>query len=144
VAKIRRSILKEVQKSKLGFYPETTVFILKTSRYHLYISAFTVFMDHKSLKCLFDQNELNIRQRRWMDTFKDYEFILQYHHWRANATRYYVIQQRILVSSLIWFINKNSRKVSLYAIGYGIFIRRNTFRMIIISISNGLIENIHK
>ena len=38
------------------------VFVLKIWRYYLYGSRFEVFSDHKSLKYLFDQKELNIRQ----------------------------------------------------------------------------------
>jgi len=40
------------------------VFALKTWRHYLYGAQFQVFNDHKSLKYLFDQKELNIRQRR--------------------------------------------------------------------------------
>ena len=42
-------------------------------------------MDHKSLKYLFDQKELNMRQRRWMEFLKDYEFELKYHPGKANV-----------------------------------------------------------
>ena len=38
------------------------VFALKIWRYHLYGIKFEVFSDHKSLKYLFDQKELNMRQ----------------------------------------------------------------------------------
>ena len=43
------------------------VFALKTLRHYLYGAQFQVFNDHKSLKYLFDQKELNMRQRRWME-----------------------------------------------------------------------------
>ena len=39
------------------------VFALKISRHYLYGTRFEVFSDHKSLKYLFDQKELNMRQR---------------------------------------------------------------------------------
>ena len=60
------------------------VFALKIWRHHLYGVRFEVFSDHKSLKYLFDQEELNIRQRRWMELLKDYEFELKYHPGKAN------------------------------------------------------------
>ena len=41
------------------------VLVLKIWR-HLFGSKFEVFSDHKSLKYLFDQKELNMRQRRWL------------------------------------------------------------------------------
>ncbi|XP_050915978.1 uncharacterized protein LOC127131083 [Lathyrus oleraceus] len=40
------------------------VFVLKILRHYLYGSMFEVFSDHKSLKCLFDQKELNMRHKR--------------------------------------------------------------------------------
>ena len=63
----------------------TVVFALKIWRHHLYGVRFEVFSDHKSLKYLFDQKELNMRQRRWMEFLKDYEFELKYHHGKANV-----------------------------------------------------------
>src|ERR1051325_5667550 len=50
------------------------VFVLKLWRHYLYGSRFEVFSDHKSLKYLFDQKELNMRQRRWLETLKDFDF----------------------------------------------------------------------
>ncbi|KAI5381318.1 hypothetical protein KIW84_UN0831 [Lathyrus oleraceus] len=46
---------------------------------------FEVFSDHKSLKYLFDQKELNMRQRRWLEFLKDYDFGLNYHPGKANV-----------------------------------------------------------
>jgi len=51
----------------------------------LYGSQFQVFSDHKSLKYLFDQKELNMRQRKWMEYLKDYDFKLLYHLGKANV-----------------------------------------------------------
>jgi hypothetical protein len=61
------------------------VFALKIWRHYLYGAKFEVFSDHKSLKFLFDQKELNMRQRRWMDFLKDYDFELKYHPGKANV-----------------------------------------------------------
>ena len=44
-----------------------------------------IFIDHKSLKYLFSQNELNIRHRRWIELLKDYDCIIQYHLEKANV-----------------------------------------------------------
>jgi hypothetical protein len=43
-----------------------------------------VFTDHKSLKYIFTQKELNMRQRRWLELIKDYGLSLQYHPGKAN------------------------------------------------------------
>jgi len=61
------------------------VFVLKIWRHYLYGSIFEVFSDHKSLKYLFDQKELNMRQRRWLELLKDYDFGLNYHPGKANV-----------------------------------------------------------
>ncbi|GKA30590.1 putative reverse transcriptase domain-containing protein [Tanacetum coccineum] len=42
-------------------------------------------MDHKSLQHMFDQKELNIRQRRWIELFSDYECEIHYHLGKANV-----------------------------------------------------------
>ena len=41
-------------------------------------------MDHKSLKYIFTQKELNLRQRRWLELIKDYDMKLHYHPGKAN------------------------------------------------------------
>ena len=61
------------------------VFVLKIWRHYLFGSKFEVFSDHKSLKYLFDQKELNMRQRRWLELLKDYDFDLSYHPGKANV-----------------------------------------------------------
>jgi len=61
------------------------VFALKIWRHYLYGAQFRVFSDHKSLKYLFDQKELNMRQRRWIEFLKDYDFELLYHLGKANV-----------------------------------------------------------
>ncbi|GJR14769.1 retrovirus-related pol polyprotein from transposon TNT 1-94 [Tanacetum coccineum] len=40
--------------------------------------------DHKSLQHIFDQKELNMRQRRWIELFSDYECEIRYHPGKAN------------------------------------------------------------
>jgi len=61
------------------------VFVLKIWRHYLYGSRFEVFSDHKSLKYLFDQKELNMRQRQWLEFLKDYDLQLSYHPGKANV-----------------------------------------------------------
>jgi len=48
------------------------VFVLKIWRHYLYGSRF-------------DQKELNMRQRRWLELLKDYDFGLNYHPGKANV-----------------------------------------------------------
>ena len=57
---------------------------LKIWRHYLYGAQFEIFTDHQSLKYIFSQKELNLRQRRWIELMKDYDFTLQYHPGKAN------------------------------------------------------------
>ena len=43
-----------------------------------------MFSDHKSLKYIFTQRDLNKRQRGWMVLLEDYDFTLHYHPGKAN------------------------------------------------------------
>ena len=47
------------------------VHALKTWRHFLIGNRCDVYMDHKSLKCIFTQKELNLRQRRWLELIND-------------------------------------------------------------------------
>ena len=60
-------------------------FSLKIWRHYLYDEQFEVFLDHKSLKYIFTQRDLNMRQRRWMGFLEDYDFTLHYHPGKANV-----------------------------------------------------------
>ena len=44
-----------------------------------------IFTDHKSLKYIFTQKELNMRQRRWLELMADYDIDLQYHPGKVNV-----------------------------------------------------------
>ena len=60
------------------------VFALKIWRHYLYGDQFEVFSDHKSLKYIFTQRDLNMRQRRWMEFLEDYDFTLHYRPGKEN------------------------------------------------------------
>ena len=61
------------------------VFALKMLRHYLYGKQFEVYSDHKSLKYIFTQRDLNMRQRRWIEFLEDYDFTLHYHPGKANV-----------------------------------------------------------
>ncbi|GKD47472.1 putative reverse transcriptase domain-containing protein [Tanacetum coccineum] len=54
------------------------VFALKTWRHYLYGTKSIIYTDHKSLQYLFEQKELNMRQRRWIELLSDYECEIKY------------------------------------------------------------------
>ncbi|KAG8501064.1 hypothetical protein CXB51_003123 [Gossypium anomalum] len=61
------------------------VFALKIWRHYLYGEKCRVYTDHKSLKYLMSQKDLNLRQRRWLALLKDYELVIDYHPGKANV-----------------------------------------------------------
>ena len=61
------------------------VFALKIWRHYMYGEKCFIYTDHKSLKYLPSQRELNLRQRRWMELIKDYDCVIDYHPGKANV-----------------------------------------------------------
>ena len=61
------------------------LFALKIWRHHLYGEPCMVFTNHKSLKYLFTQKDLNLRQRRWLELINDYDCSINYHPGKANV-----------------------------------------------------------
>ena len=61
------------------------VFTLKIWRHYLYGEKCRIYTYHKSIKYLLTQNELNLKQRRWLELFKDYDCIIDYHLGKANV-----------------------------------------------------------
>nr|GEX46110.1 reverse transcriptase domain-containing protein [Tanacetum cinerariifolium] len=55
------------------------VFALKMWRHYLYKTKSVIYTDHKSLQHIFDQKELNMRQRRGIELFNDYDCKIRYH-----------------------------------------------------------------
>ena len=58
---------------------------LKISRHYLIGDRVLIYTDHKSLKYVFTQKELNMRQRRWLELLADYDVDLQYHPGKLNV-----------------------------------------------------------
>lgn len=73
-AKFKTSFIKGIQAQHM-----------KIQRQYLYSVKFKVFSDHKSLKYLFDQKELNMRSRKQVEFLRDYDFTLKYHLGEANV-----------------------------------------------------------
>jgi ribonuclease HI len=58
---------------------------LKVWRQYLLGNLVHIYTDHKSLKYLFTQPDLNMRQRRWLELIKDYELEVHYYPGKANV-----------------------------------------------------------
>jgi hypothetical protein len=61
------------------------VHALKIWRYYLHGNPCNVYTDHQSLKYVFTQAELNLRQRRWLELIKDCKLEVHYHLGKANV-----------------------------------------------------------
>jgi hypothetical protein len=61
------------------------VYALKIWRHYLMGNHCNIFTDHKSLKYIFTQSDLNMRQRRWLELIKDYNLEVHYHPGIANV-----------------------------------------------------------
>ncbi|KAK5775367.1 hypothetical protein PVK06_043251 [Gossypium arboreum] len=79
--------LKPHKKNYLTHDLELTaiVFALKIWRHYLFGKKCYVYSDHKSLKYLMTQKDLNLRQRQWLELLKDYELVIDYHPGKANV-----------------------------------------------------------
>ncbi|WMV13979.1 hypothetical protein MTR67_007364 [Solanum verrucosum] len=76
------------------------VFSLKIWRHYLYGVKCEVFTDHRSLKHVFTQNDLNLRQERWMELLKYYDVTIQYHTGKANVVADALSQKTVSMGSL--------------------------------------------
>jgi hypothetical protein len=61
------------------------VMALRTWRHYLLGNVVHIYTDHKSLKYIFTQPDLNMRQIRWLELIKDYELEVHYHPKKANV-----------------------------------------------------------
>ena len=61
------------------------VHALKIWRHYLLGNKVHIYTDHKSLKYIFTQSELNMRQWRWLELIKDYNLEVHYHPGKANV-----------------------------------------------------------
>jgi hypothetical protein len=61
------------------------VHTLKIWRHYIIGKRCEVYSDHKSLKYIFTQPDLNLMQRRWLELINDYDLGINYHHDKANV-----------------------------------------------------------
>ncbi|WVZ85190.1 hypothetical protein U9M48_032140 [Paspalum notatum var. saurae] len=61
-----------------------------------------IYTDHKSLKYIFTQPELNMRQRRWLELIKDYDLEIHYHPGKANVVADALSHNQ----GVLWFKNR--------------------------------------
>jgi hypothetical protein len=76
------------------------VHTLKIWRCYLIGKRCELYSDHKSLKYIFTESNLNLRQRRWLKLTKDYDLGINYHHGKANVVAD-ALSRRSHVSQLV-------------------------------------------
>ncbi|WMV33121.1 hypothetical protein MTR67_026506 [Solanum verrucosum] len=82
------------------------VFALKIWRHYLYGEKCLIFTDHKSLKYLGTQKELNLRQCRWLELINDYDYTIDYH---PGYYRRFVKGYSIIASPLTKLLQKEAK-----------------------------------
>ncbi|GKC44131.1 putative reverse transcriptase domain-containing protein [Tanacetum coccineum] len=79
----------------------------KTLRHYLYGTKSVIYTDHKSLQYIFNQKELNMRQKRWIKLFSDYECEIHYHPGKANMVAEFGVKEMILAAQSEAFKQEN-------------------------------------
>jgi hypothetical protein len=89
------------------------VFALKIWRHYLYGEPCDIFTDHKSLKYIFTQKDLNMRQRRWLELIKDYDLTIQYTSGKANVVAD-ALSRKVAPATLNYLITEFERMDMAY------------------------------
>jgi hypothetical protein len=76
------------------------VHAFKIWRHYLIGKRCELYTDHKSLKYIFTQSNLNLGQRRWLELIKDYDLGINYHPRKANVVAD-ALSRRSYVSQLV-------------------------------------------
>jgi len=71
---------------------------LKIWRHYLIGHKSDIYTDQKSLKYIFIQTDLNLRQRRWLELIKDYDLDVHYHLGKANVVADALAERNMLMS----------------------------------------------
>jgi ribonuclease HI len=86
VAYASRQLRKHEEKYLTrNFELAAIVHALKIWRHYITGKRCEVYSDHKNLKYIFTQPDLNLRQRRWLELIKDYDLGINYHPGKANV-----------------------------------------------------------
>ena len=103
---LRRAIMEEAHCSAYTMHPSSTT-------------------DHKSLKYLFTQRELNLRQKRWLELIKDYNLVIDYHPEKANVVvdvlnrKSFITLAHIYTTYVPLLLDMKTLRVNLNYDGYG-------------------------
>jgi hypothetical protein len=96
---------RQLRKHEMNYLTDdlelaAVVHALKIWRHYLMGKRCELYTDHKSLKYIFTQANLNLRQRRWLELIKDYDLGINYHPGKANVVAD-ALSRRSHVSQLV-------------------------------------------
>jgi hypothetical protein len=74
---------------------------LKIWRHYIMGTKCQVYTDHKSLKYIFTQKDLNLRQCRWLELIKDYDMEIHYHPGKANLVADALSQKKHVHATIV-------------------------------------------
>ena len=77
------------------------VHALKIWRHYLIRERCHIFTDHKSLKYIFTQPDLNLRLRRWLELVKDYDLGINYHPGKANVVADALTRKHVSLNAMM-------------------------------------------
>lgn len=100
-----------------------------------------MFNDHKSLK-LFDQKELNMRQRRWMEFVKDYDFALSYHPGKANIVADALSRKSLHIATMM--VKEQELIESFRDLNLAVEFRPKSLYLGTLKISNNFLEQVRE
>jgi hypothetical protein len=93
------------------------VHALKIWRQYLMGKRCEICTDHKSLKYIFTQSNLNLRQRRWLELIKDYDLRINYYPRKANVVADTLIRRshvsQLVVESMTFELCEEFGKLNL-------------------------------
>jgi hypothetical protein len=99
-----------------------------------------IFTDHKRLKYIFTQKELNLRQRRWLELIKDYDLEIQYHLEKANVVAD-ALSRKGLVNSITTHLMSQELRWEMEQLNLGML---NNMEATIMEVESTLEEAIRK
>ncbi|GJZ52383.1 putative reverse transcriptase domain-containing protein, partial [Tanacetum coccineum] len=81
------------------------MFALKIWRHYLYGTKSIIYTDHKSLQHIFNQKDLNMRQRRWIELFNNYNYEIHNHPSKENVVADALSRNERIKPRRFWAMN---------------------------------------
>ena len=99
------------------------VHALKTWRPYLLGNHCQIYSEHQSLKYIFTQLDLNLRQRRWIELIKDYDVGISYTPGKANVMADALSRKsycnKLMLQQYQPFLHEEFRKLNLEIVPHG-------------------------